>query len=91
MPSDQLMVFANPSHSRLQVPSVNDIIFFLKDKECVKEIMNVFDTFSVYSYLKPSKYKCKPSGRGSLGKGASRTLWDRMYWFDKAFSKNVSY
>ena len=31
---------------------------FLKDKESVKKVMNVFDTFSIYSGLKPNKSKC---------------------------------
>ena len=32
--------------------------YFLKNKETVKMVMNVFDTFSIYSGLKPNKSKC---------------------------------
>ena len=50
-----------------------DTTFFLKDKESVKKVMNVFDTFSIYSGLKPNKSKCKIAGIGVL-KGVSMEL-----------------
>ena len=33
----------------------DDSTFFLKHKESVKEVMDVFDTFCIYSGLKPNK------------------------------------
>ena len=44
----------------------DDTTFFLKDKESVKKVMNVFDTFSIYSGLKPNKSKCKIAVIGVL-------------------------
>ena len=46
---------------------------FLKDKESVKKVMNVFDTFSIYSGLKPNKSKCEIAGISVL-KGVSMEL-----------------
>ena len=51
----------------------DDTTFFLKDKESIKNVMNVFDTFSIYSGLKPNKSKCKIAGIGVL-KGVSLEL-----------------
>ena len=47
--------------------------FFLKDKEFVKKVMNVFDTFSIYSGLKYNKSKCEISSNGVL-KGEAMEL-----------------
>ena len=46
---------------------------FLKDKESLKEVMNIFYTFSIYSSLKPNKSKCETAGIGVL-KGVSMEL-----------------
>ena len=51
----------------------DDTTFFLKDKESVKKVMNVFDTFSIYSGLKPNKSKCEIAGISVL-KGVSMEL-----------------
>ena len=40
--------------------------FFLKDTKSVIELMNIFDTFSKFSGLKPNKSKCEISGIGAL-------------------------
>ena len=40
--------------------------FFLKDTKSVIELMNIFDTFSKFSGLKPNKNKCEISGIGAL-------------------------
>ena len=53
-------------HTFLYTVYANDTTFFLKDKESVKKVMNVFDTFSVYSGLKPNKSKCGIAGFGVL-------------------------
>ena len=42
-------------HTFLYTAYADDTTFFLKDKESVKKVMNVFDTFSTYSGLKPSE------------------------------------
>ena len=40
--------------------------FFLKDKKSVVELMNIFDTFSKFSGLKPNKSKCDIADIGAL-------------------------
>ena len=40
--------------------------FFLKDTKSVIELMNIFNTFSKFSGLKPNKSKCKIAGIGAL-------------------------
>ena len=40
--------------------------FFLKDTRSVIELMNIFDTFSKFSGLKPNKSKCEIAGIGVL-------------------------
>ena len=49
-------------HIFLYAVYADDTTFFLKDKESVKKVMSVFDTFSVYSGLKPNKSKCEIAG-----------------------------
>ena len=64
-------------------------IFFLKDKESIKEVMNVFDT-SIYSSLKPSKFKCEIACFG-LQKGLSIDLCE-VEWINLTKnSVNFSY
>ena len=60
-------------HTFLYTAYADDTTFFLKDKESVKKVMNVFDTFSIYSGLKPNKSKCEIAGIGVL-KGVSVEL-----------------
>ena len=60
-------------HTFLHTAYADDTTFLLKDKESVKKVMNVFDTFSVYSGLKPNKSKCEIDGIGAL-KGVSVEL-----------------
>ena len=42
-------------HTFLHSAYADDTTFFLKDRESVKKVVNVFDTFSIYSGLKPNK------------------------------------
>ena len=56
-----------------QLILTDDATFFLKDKESVKMVMNIFDTFSIYSGLKPNKSTCEIAGIGVL-KGVSMKL-----------------
>ena len=51
----------------------DDTTFFLKDIDSVKKVMNVFDTFSIYSGLKANKSKCAITGIGIV-KGVSMEL-----------------
>ena len=44
----------------------DDTTFFLKDEKSVVELMNIFDTFSKFSGLKPNKSKCDIAGLGAL-------------------------
>ena len=44
----------------------DDTTFFLKDKKSVIELMNIFDTFSRFSGLKPNKSKCEIASLGAL-------------------------
>ena len=60
-------------HTFLYTAYADDTTFFLKDKESVKKVMNVFDTFSIYSGLKPNKSKFEIAGIGVL-KGVSMEL-----------------
>ena len=48
--------------------------------------MNIFDSFSIYSGLKPNKSKCKIAGIGVL-KGVSMEFWNVMYRFNKKLSE----
>ena len=60
-------------HTFLYTAYADDTTFFLKDKESVKKVMNVFDTFSIYSGLKPNKSKCEIADIGVL-KGVAMEL-----------------
>ena len=53
-------------HTFLCTVYAYDTTFFLKDKKSVKEEMNVFVTFSIYSGLKPNKSKYEIAGIGIL-------------------------
>ena len=53
-------------HTFLYTGYADDTTFFLKDKESVKKVINVFDTFSIYSGLKPNKSKCEIASIGVL-------------------------
>ena len=60
-------------HTFLYTSYGDDNTFLLKDTKSVKEVMNVFDTFSVHSSLKPNKSKFGIVGIGLL-KGVSKEL-----------------
>ena len=42
------------------------LLFFLRDKRSIKELINTFATFSKYSGLKPNHKKCEIAGNGVL-------------------------
>ena len=44
----------------------DDTTFFLKDGNCIIELMNELNTFSNFSGLKPNKTKCETAGIGVL-------------------------
>ena len=60
-------------HTLLYTAYADNTTFFLKDKESVKKVMNVFDNFSIYSGLKLNKSKCAIAGIGVL-KGVAMEL-----------------
>ena len=60
-------------HTFLYTSYADDTTFFLKEKESVKKVMNIFDSFSIYSGLKPNMSKCKIAGIGVL-KGVTMEL-----------------
>ena len=70
-------------HTFLCAAYADDTTFFLKDKESVEKVMNVFDTFFILLGLKPNKYKCEIDGIDVL----NGPLWNGMYRFNKKFSK----
>ena len=51
---------------RTQHTQVILLTFFLKDKKSVVELINIFDTFSKFSGLKPNKSKCEIAGISAL-------------------------
>ena len=57
----------------MYIAYADDTTFFLKDKESVEKIMNVFDTFFIYYGLKANKSKCEIAGIGVV-KGVSMEL-----------------
>ena len=65
------LAFLDPNF--LHTAYADDATFFLKGKESVKDVMNVFHNFSVYYCLKPNKFKCEIVGIGVL-KGLSMKL-----------------
>ena len=46
-------------HTFVHTAYADDTTFILKEKESVKVVMNAFDTFLIYSGLKPNKSKCE--------------------------------
>ena len=49
-------------HEFLYTTYADDTTFFLKDRKCIKELMNELNTFSQFSGLKPNKTKCEIAG-----------------------------
>ena len=60
-------------HTFLYTAYADDTTFFLKDQESAKKVMDVFDTVSICSGLKPNKSKCEIPVIGVL-KGVSMKL-----------------
>ena len=78
-------------HTFLYIAYADDTTFFLKDKESVKNVINIFDTFCFYSGLKPNNSKCEIAGIDVL-KGVSIELCGmKMYRFNKKLSENLRY
>ena len=73
-------------HTFLYTAYADDTNFFLKDKESVKKVMNVFHTFSFYSGLKPDKSKCEIADIGVLKKVSIE-----LCGFNKKISENLRY
>ena len=73
-------------HTFLYTAYVDDTNFFLKDKESVKKVINVFDAFSFYSGLKPDESKCEIVDIGVLKKVSIE-----LCGLNKKISENLRY
>ena len=69
----------------------NDSTFFLKQKESVKEVMNVFNTFSTCTGLKHNKFRCKIAGIVILRRVSMELCGMKCINLTKKISKNIWY
>ena len=53
-------------HCFLYTAYADDTIFFLKDAQSIENLVEIFNTFSLFSGLKPNLTKCKIAGIGAL-------------------------
>ena len=53
-------------HIYFYLAGADDATFFLRDKRSIKELINMFATFQMYSSLKSNHKKCKITGIGVL-------------------------
>ena len=54
------------NHTFLNTAYADDTTIMQKDKESVREVINVFDTFSIYSGLKLNKFSSEIAATGIL-------------------------
>ena len=65
-------------HSYLYSAYAGDTTFFLRNKRFIKELPDIFATFSG---LKPNHEKCEIAGIEVLKSVKSGSLWQEMYLF----------
>ena len=53
-------------HRFLYTVYANDTTFFLKDAQSIENLVEIFNTFSLFSGLKPNLAKCEITGIGAL-------------------------
>ena len=53
-------------HCFLYTAYADDATFFLKDAQSIENLVEVFNTFSLFSGLKPNLTKCEIAGIGAL-------------------------
>ena len=53
-------------HCFLYTPYADDTTFFLKDAQSIENLVEIFNTFSLFSGLKPNLTKCEIAGIGAL-------------------------
>ena len=53
-------------HCFLYTPYADDTTFFLKDAQSIENLVEIFNTFSLFSGLKPNLVKCEISGIGAM-------------------------
>ena len=53
-------------HCFLYTAYADDTTFFLKDAQSIQNLVEIFNTFSLFSGLKPKLTKCKIAGIGAL-------------------------
>ena len=61
-------------HCFLYTPYADDTTFFLKDAQSIENLVEIFNTFSLFSGLKPNLTKCEISGIGAM-KGVQVAVW----------------
>ena len=62
-------------HSFLFTAYADDLTFFLGDRDLVKYLINIFQTFLQISGLKPNTSKPEITGIGLLKEGYRGSLW----------------
>ena len=53
-------------HCFLYTAYADDTTFFLKDAQSIENLVEIFNTFSLFSGLKPNLTKCEIAGIGAL-------------------------
>ena len=53
-------------HYFLYTAYADDTTFFLKDAKSIENLVEIFNTFSLFSGLKPNLIKCEIAGIGAL-------------------------
>ena len=53
-------------HCFLDTSYADDTKFFLKDAQSIENLVEIFNTFSLFSGLKPNLTKCEIAGIGAL-------------------------
>ena len=57
----------------------DDTTFFLKDAYYIENLVEIFNTFSLFSGLKPNLTKCKIAGIRALKGGSNDNLWYEVH------------
>ena len=66
-------------HCFLYTPYADDTTFFLKDAQSIENLVEIFNTFSLFSGLKPNLTKCKIAGIRALKGGSNGNLWYEVH------------
>ena len=66
-------------HCFLYTAYADDTTFFLKDAQSIENLVEIFNTFSLFSGLKPNLTKCKIAGIRALKGGSNDNLWYEVH------------